>query len=282
MIALVPFFLASGVFFIVFRQYAVAGKFIPASGSLLSEGIPKAAMAAKIMFFYFFRVFTNLGSFDFDHSQLLTPLSGTVVAWALLGAILQKRKRPQLLFGLLFYLLCLIPVLNLYKTQPLVSPRYSFLPCLGLYFAVMAMPFRGKGKYLSLFCAAATFLWTLMTMHKTDYWKNNVTFWELMASRDKTEFSYQQLGYAYSEAGQYAKARDALKMVWPQPPSPNFFAALGRACFESGDYQCAIQAYENVLTLDPGNDSALPYLASSYKAAGDRQSVQRVFSKLRK
>jgi hypothetical protein len=274
-LSLVPFFVVSVIFFIVFRKFAIAGQYITQESSLISDLASKSSLAIKIVFFYLVRMFTSLGQINFEGSTSLTVLSVAVVGGLVFLSLWNRQKFPQLLYGLLFYLACLLPFLNVYKTLPIVSPRYSFLSCLGLFFILMSIPFVGRIRVVPFLCVCATFIWTMTTMYKTDYWKDNLTFWEFNAARENTSYVNKQLGYAYYSGKRYEKAFETLRSVQPATMDLKYYEVLGNTCFEIGNYRCAIQAYENMFNYDVSGDLAPSYLAKTYLKLGDRPNTEK-------
>lgn len=272
----IPFFITSALFFYIYKQYAVAAKYITSSSEpLLSESITKMAVAIKIVLFYMVRMVTFLGKFSQADTVIYTMISTLAVAGMLVAAILVRRRYPQLLFGLLFYLICLVPVLNFYKTDPIVAARYSYLPCLGLFFAFMAVPFTGRKRLIPIFCIAFTAGWFLLTNYQARFYKNNIIYWENIVPYVKSSETLTQLGYAYFSDKQYKKAFDALREVQPVPKEPRFLETLGNSCFEIGNFQCAIQAYENLMVLDPSGVVAPASLAKTYQMLGNQTNVDK-------
>ena len=246
----IPFFLVGTLFFFIYEQYAVAANFItPSSGPFLNESISRLAIAVKIALFYLVRMVTSLGQFIFDDSWAFAFISAVIVAGVLFAAYRVRHKFPHLLFGLLFYLFGLVPVLNFFNTFPVVSPRYSFLPCVGLFFTLLAVSYEGKKKVFLAMCVAFVLTWSLLTIHKTHYWTNNITYWEPMASRDQTPYAYMQLGYAYYDGHQYEQALEALRKVDPVPEEQRYHIVVGSACLKLGDFDCAIRSLETAMAL---------------------------------
>ena len=273
-----PFFLAAVLFYAIYQDFAVSANFItPSQESFHAETISKMSVATKIMLFYLVRMVTGLGAFTLDDSAGFALIATLVIAGLLFAAFRVRRAYPHLLFGLLFYLICLIPVLNLFKTFPIVSPRYSFLPCIGLFFTLLAVPYEGRKRLFLPLCIVLTLAWSILTIQKTYYWKNNISFWESMTARDEHPYTYMQLGYAYYDGRQYEKAQETLRNVQPAPWDPRYHATVGGACFKLADYKCAIRSFETALSQGAGYDSVPPDLAKPNPAMGDRANAERYF-----
>lgn len=274
LIATTPFFITALVFYFIYKQYALSADYITSSTeSLLSESFAKLGVAAKIAGFYMVRMMTFAGKFSHAESIIYALLAAGVVAGILSAAIIMRRRRPQLLFGFLFYLICLIPVLNFFKTDPVVAARYSYLPCLGLFFAFLAVPFVGRMKFVPVLCVAFTVSWSMATTYQLKYYENNITYWENIAPYAGTADVYLQLGYAYSSGGKYEKALEVLNRVQPAPEEPKYYVTVGKACYNLGDYGCAVRSLEMAMTLAPDDGSVPLNLARAHLAMGHRISV---------
>jgi len=278
LIATTPFFIIVLVFYFVYKQYALSANYITSSTeSLLSESFTKLEVAVKIAGFYMVRMTTFAGKFSHAESIIYALLAAGVVAGILNAAIILRRRQPQLLFGFLFYLICLIPVLNLFKTDPVVAARYSYLPCLGLFFVLLAVPFVGRMKFIPILCVAFTVSWSMVTTYQMKYYENNIVYWENIAPYTGTAYVYTQLGYAYYDGQQYEKALESLRKVQPEPWEPKYQVTVGKACFKLGDYRCAIRSFETAMTRGADDGSVPLDLARAYLAVENRKGAEKYF-----
>lgn len=275
-ISLFPFLIIAETFFNIFKKYALNGQFIAEGALLTSDILSKASLAMKIIFFYMVRMVTSLGDFKFEESSNSHGfLAGVVITIFFAISFLKRNKFPQLYFGLIFYLVSLLPVLNLYNTIPVVAPRYSFLSCLGLFFILMCVPLNRRFRLIPILIISATFTWTIATMYKTDYWKDNVSFWEFHAARENSLYVDLQLGYAYFNGEEYGKAFEMLRLVPSAAMDTKYFDALGNSCFEIGNYSCAIQAFEKLMTFDESRTKAISSLRKTYLHIGDQSNAEK-------
>lgn len=278
-----PFFLMAAVYYVIFKNIAVtAGYISPSPEPLVDQIISRTAVAIKIMLFYIVRMATSLGNFTLDDSLVFAGISAVIIGGLLFAAIRLRHTHPQLLFGLLFYLVCLVPVLNIFRTFPIVTPRYSFLPCVGLFYMLTAVPHEGKKRYIPAAVVVFTLLWSLLTMQKTHYWKDNIAFWELIAPRDKTPLAYSQLGYAYYDGRQYEKALEMLRKVQPVPFDAKYHAMVGKACLKLGDWECAIRSFEAAMSMGVNDGAVLLELAGAHLARGDGNGAEKYFDLVRR
>jgi tetratricopeptide (TPR) repeat protein len=223
---------------------------------------------------------TFLGKFAQAEGVVYSLISVGVIGGVLAGAILLRRRHPQLLFGFLLYLVCLIPVLNFFRTDPIVAARYSYLPCLGLFFAFTAVPFSGKMKFVAAVSLAFTVAWSFSTAYQLKYYENNVAYWENTVPYVNTAYAYTHLGYAYYDDKQYEKALEALYTVQPAPPDPRYYRTVGNSCFELGDYECAAGSFNTALLLDPRDGFLSLDLARTYLAMKDHSAAAKCLDRI--
>ena len=254
-LATVPFFATAIFFYYLFKAEAVKAKFVPAAETIFSGLFAKLAVAAQIVVFYVARtlfVREIVGEYATKFSGSLGDgrvlLSFLAIAVALGAAIALRRKYPSLLFGSLLYLVLLIPVLNFFKTSPVVADRYAYLPCVGLFFAVTALPIAGRKVLVTSICMVLAIWWSLVSVKETRYWKNDITLGEHNATYAPSPKISVALGFAYFYNQEYDKAYEQLSKVRDMAPYDRFYDLfMGEMAFQRKDYPGAIRAYEAVL-----------------------------------
>lgn len=293
-----PFFILAAIFYLVFRQYAVNADYIASSAApLLSQMLVKAATAFKIMLYYPLRIFFYEidVSRNQDFSNPLTVTAALCVAGALFAAFAVRRRHPRLLFFLLFYLVCLIPVLNFFDTYPIVADRYNYLPGLGLFCLFTAIPFHGWKRCLPVALIAVTLVIVLATQRLLAHWKDNVSYWGKMATIYPSSYAFGRLaGVLYKEDRQL-EAKEALHMAQLVSTGANDEVDIGDRYFEQKQYEDAIRIYSSALSkmgekkTVPAPDQNMVFnpriymdklysnLATSYFNTGDFQNALHFF-----
>lgn len=154
----------------------------------------------------------------------------TVVIWRL------RRRLPELAFGYGWYLVALLPVSNLFATSPVVADRYTFLPAIGLSFALAALAGRLAEGNLRRGCAAAGALLlvilAVMTHGRNRVWQSNITLWSDTALRS--------------------------------PGVAGVWFNLGRAWHRTTRLGMALDAYLRAVRLDPGDVKSLDNAAALF------------------
>ena len=127
----------------------------------------------------------------------------SAIAWG------ERRRRPWLLMGWLWYLVMLLPVLGLVQVGGQAhADRYTYLPQIGLYLAVtwLAADLAAKWQVgrMALGGLMAVVLAILMVgaWKQTAYWKNSETLWKhALACTTGNNLAYVNLGHELFEKG---------------------------------------------------------------------------------
>lgn len=295
----IPFFIAAAVFYFVFQQYAVDAAYIaPTTAPSLSDVLSKIAVAAKIVLYYPLRLtsFEIPVSRNIDFvSNLITVVAVLLVAGALFAAYAVRRQHPRLMFFLLFYLVCLVPVLNFFNTEPIVADRYAYLPGLGLFCAITAIPFLGWRKYIPIACIALTIFLVVVTQRFLFYWKDDISYWGQMVAKYRSSIAYGRLGSALFRENRIIEAEEALVMARIFSTGAVDDVTTGDRYKQHEYYEQAIQAYNSALAkmaakkTVPSPEQAVlankgvamdilySNLASSYFNSGDHENALRYF-----
>ena len=247
-----PFFIAAAIFYFVFRQYAIDASYIqPATVPFLSDAFSKLTVAFKIVMYYPAR----MSAFEISSSRyfgsvsnFITAAAVLIVAVGLFAGYSLRRRHPRFLFSLLFYLICLIPVLNFFNTEPVVSDRYVYLPSLGLFFLITAIPFQAWKRFIPVACLVLVSFWVMVTFRSMGYWNNDVAYWERYAPKYRYSYLYARLGGAYFKANNLAGAQKAFNMARFLSEGVKDDLLMADLCLKIGYYDGAIVAYKAALS----------------------------------
>ena len=180
---------------------------------------------------------------------LLAGLSA--VAWA------ERRTRPWLLMGWLWYLGMLTPMIGIVQAGTFAqADRYTYLPQIGIYVAVAWLAAEwglSRGLVGSLMAGVLAVL-MVCAWQQTAYWKNSETFWNhTLASTTGNDMAHNNLGNFLYEKGSVDEAiihyREALQI---KPGLAEAHYNLGRALAQKGRADEAITHYQEALQIKPG------------------------------
>ncbi len=150
-----------------------------------------------------------------DNWSSLAALAGVGVLTALTALCWwQRRRRPWLLVGWLWFVGTLVPVIGLAQGGSQAwADRFSYWPHIGLFLAVaweigevmerwrIPSLVAGAAGALVLGCLAA------LTWVQVGYWRNSVTLWEhAVAVTRNNDHAHERLSLAYRRVGRIAEA----------------------------------------------------------------------------
>jgi Tfp pilus assembly protein PilF len=286
----IPFFLISVVLFISFRAIALSARFIPKSAENLTTEIgTKLITAIQIIAYYLFRML-NLEKIGIYLSSVFSTLPqaflyfSLIIVGIILFAVYALRKRlPSLQFGFLFYLVCLIPVLNFFKTSPVTADRFAYLPSIGLLFAATSVSSMRRSRSVAVLVTVVVMYWAFLSWGQTSIWKDNVAYWEHITGIDPTPESYSHLGNAYLKNNDKIRSRESFMNALRILPDNADSKVQGELRFMLGDNPGAISAFERAIEEDvsfPGRRGQLNWsffnnVATAYKNVGNLTAARR-------
>lgn len=212
-----------------------------------------------------------------------------------LSVFLSKRYTKKLIFGSLFFLICVLPALQLVPSgNAIVADRYSYLPSIGIfYIAAVSIEWFYKvklknqliGRVLAwgiLIITVGTF--SFLTRQRCNVWQNDATFWEDAVKmyppdvRERIVFytkelekhpdsleAYNNLAVSYGNIGNHRYAiLLCLQAIKLYPDSAAAYNNLAAAYGYSRNFARAIESALKAVELNPGYASAYNNLAVAY------------------
>lgn len=207
-------------------------------GAAQSGGIgERLAVALQIPFFYLKKNLfpADISAFYADHfARSFAALPVVMAAAGLLLAVpllcYARCRYPEITLGGGWFIITLVPVSNLFATNPIVADRYTFLPAIGLSFMAAALAWRlawGR-SWRSFAISAMVLLLTSMaavTFSRNRVWRSEISLWSDTAARS--------------------------------PEIAGVWFNLGRAWHRTPRLGKALEAYLRALTIDPYDNDSL-------------------------
>ena len=191
-------------------------------------------------------------------------------AWQVYGALLilltitllvvERRGRPYLLVGWLWFLGTLVPMIGLVHVgNQAMADRYAYLPFIGLFllvcWGVSDLAERRHVPVILLRCGGMIVLLVLavVTHHQLAYWNDNVTLWthSIEASTDNY-VAHDNLALLLIDRGQTEEAMQhfqAALAIYPSDPTSNLQIAVYD--HQHGRLQEAIARYDQMISITP-------------------------------
>ena len=185
------------------------------------------------------RMFRYLGKMVWPEGLIVYyPSPGHWESWQWLGAALilllitgftlsHLRKQPCLIFGWLWFLGTLVPVIGIAgNSYASLADRYMYIPSIGLFVAVVwalaDMAIRWKLRPLiSVVAWAVLLVFGVVSWVQIGYWRNSITLWtHCLAVNPVNDVAQFQFGWVLGRAGRFDEAmehyREAVRI------NPNF------------------------------------------------------------
>jgi tetratricopeptide (TPR) repeat protein len=241
----------------------------------------KIAISMQIPFFYADKFLLPTGySAEYAADRFSQVLASAEVVLSFFGiislatiAILLRRKIPVFLFAFLWYGITLLPVSNIFGTNPVVADRYAYLPAFAFMFlAAFALTWLGK-KYPAYSMAAVTLLVIglgSITFTRSLDWRSDLTLWQ---ANIKTEpgnaKGYQNLIAEAIISGDLPKAQQIVAEGRLKAPSPSYDYLEGKIYYLRNDPARALRAFEEAVRQDSEHIRSLLNIGNIYQEMGN-------------
>lgn len=255
-----PFFLLSLLFGIITVSIQTSSAMAGLSVFSITD---RLFFACYVLMTYFVRFFVPYPLSAF-HPFPITNFAGwpiylsPIFVVALLVALWFLRKNKIVVFGVFFYVINLLLVLQILSIGlTIVSERYTYVPYIGLAFMFAMLVNQIKpvpGKVLTAIGAVAIVVFGIMTFQRTKVWKNSGTLWT-----DALKHA-PRAPYARTNRANY------LSKLALRPDQKPFADSIYKVAFED----CAI-----ALSVRPNHAPAFEYRGLMYL---DRQQFKEAFA----
>ena len=192
--------------------------------------------------------------------QIALAVAVLVVVTAV--AIRLRRSVPAVAVGWCWYLGTLVPVIGLVQVgQQSMADRYTYLPLIGIFFAVVwglaALAARVRlGRIAAgAVASAAVMAFALTARHQAGYWRDSIALFDHAAHVTENNWlAWKNLGAALYESGRRPEALAAFQEEARIDPSdPDAWFNLGMTYGELERHAESAAAFEQALRLDPGD-----------------------------
>lgn len=190
---------------------------------------------------------------------VLILLSGVVIWYG--------RKRKYIIFGWLWYLGTLVPVIGFIQIGAhAMADRYTYIPLIGIFIAIAftAKEFYPKYKKALYFFAAFSLIsLTAVSCNQIRYWKDSLSlFAHTLKVTKKNYIILSNYAACLKDAHRYDEAiKYTLKLLDGKPDSPENHNNLGSLYYETGRPDEAIEQFQLALKYKPAFPQAYYNLA---------------------
>jgi len=205
-----------------------------------------------------------------------------LVGW-LVASIWLFRSRPLIAAGLCWYLGTLVPVIGLVQVGAQAhADRYMYLPSIGILLAIAAVAPRPGSAGVRLFAIVSTLLilfFSTLCYWQVGYWENRHSlFSRVLQVHGSIWRAHFHLAADYIQRGMYEQAEEhALKSLQLDPTRSRSLQLLGDIALRQGNFDRAIEIYEDALTRDKPSSQLMNNLGIALAESGQQERAQRAF-----
>ncbi len=202
--------------------------------------------------------------------EILVYLSPIIIALLVACVYYFKEKRKLLLFGLMFYFINLILVLQFVSIGDAVyAERYTYVPYIGLCFILGMLLFNSNIKINRNLIwggiAAYSLVFAYSANARVKVWHNSETLWtDMIEKYPDSDRGYYDLGNYYFEKGDNEKAIPLFGKAIKVGTNYKSYANRGLALMKQLKYDEAIQDFNKAIELKPKQDEAFLGRAHAY------------------
>jgi len=216
------------------------------------------------------------------------------------GAVAARRKQPWFLFGWLWYLVMLVPVIGIVQVGSQAhADRYTYLPQIGLYVLLtwmvtdLSTGLRHRRLVLGYFFMVILVALIFRARAQTSYWRDSESLWtNTLAYTPGNVIAHGNLGHALLQNGNVDNAithfQEALQI---KPDDADAHINMGSALLQKGSADDAIAYFQKALQIKPdyagayynlgcaliqkgSTDSAIPYYEKALQIKPDYAKAQ--------
>jgi tetratricopeptide (TPR) repeat protein len=221
--------------------------------------------------------------------------SGVTVILGILCIIFLGKKmkyRDTLLFGCLFFLITILPVLQILPVgQAIAADRYTYIPLIGIFFIIgrgISYLYENKIQHslnLKTFSSALFIgifiVFSILTWERCHVWRNSITLWsDVIKKYPNSSTAYNNRGGAYLAKKEYQNAlydfTQAIKIT------PNYAQAHNNLCYTYrmlSKNEKAIVHCKKAIEIDPILVESYANLGNIYASTGKYEEAIMMYKK---
>jgi tetratricopeptide (TPR) repeat protein len=209
---------------------------------------------------------------------------GAMVAGITAVAVGERRRRPYIVVGWLWFVGTLVPVSGLVQVGgQALADRYTYVPLIGIFIAAVwraAEWSSPRRTQTAVWVGAVTLLAVLiaLTRLQVEVWRNSVTLWRhtLAVTRDNA-VAHLNLGQALEGVDLAAAMEHYREAIRIRPDDPEGYVNLGAALQKQGRLPAALDTFHSAVARFPFDAKARLNLAQALEKQGDMEGAGAEF-----
>lgn len=256
-----------GVITLIYAYIRFYHFYNPREGDFSAWHLTERILTVPWLFYNYLKLITFPASLSADYAILpvtsifsvafVIPLFA-VIAILAMAIIFRKRKRVMV-FGIFFFIISLMPVYNIIPLRNPLAERYLYLPLTGfliaLYGLIKPMGYaKRSGTVLILICSLLLIgMFCIMAIKRNRIWSSNYSLWaDAVKKAPRSSRAHSNLGSVFLKQGQLDEAVKELKLAINV--SPNFAEVhnnLGYAYYLQKRFEPALLELRSAVGLKP-------------------------------
>jgi protein O-mannosyl-transferase len=214
------------------------------------------------------------------------------VSVLLVGVALSAKYTRKIVFGFLFFLVAILPVLQFISIGDIfVADRYAYISSTGIFYILaegVVWLYARKSKYhylmkvsLVVCLTAVAMILVFLSRQRCRVWKDSVSLWsDVLDKYPDVATAHNSRGSEFLLRKDYGKAQsDFVNALRIDPGYYEAYFNLGSLYWSRGDYNNAVKLFEKTLQINPGYMKAYDLLAIMHGSAGRHSEVINISRK---
>lgn len=230
--------------------------------------------------------------YPFEASAVtLARVAGAVLLLAgiTVFVLVQRRKRPYLLFGWVWYLVTLFPVIGFLRVGgQALADRYTYIPLIGLFLMIAwgGGELAEKWRKGSAVAAGATVIvvaiLSAVTVAQIRYWKNSYDLYtRALTVVERNWLAHNNMGILLSQHNRNGEAIEHFQeSIRLNPEGVEGYRNLGNSLQMAGRNAEAIEAFRRAVSINPYDPESHFRLGYAYLLGGNSSLAYQEYDQL--
>lgn len=218
-------------------------------------------------------------------TNLIIPLLCFVTVIIMIAAIYFFRKHDDIQFSICWFLLFLLPVINIIPlhTITVMADRYAYFSLMGFALFLAALVCKLNRRIVAVAVVTLCAVYAFIDVSRNSIWKDDIAFFTRMTKDAPDKFAgFKNLGMSYYKKGDLAPAVRYLVIGDTKPDIP-FKYLVGDAyiLWKENMPEKAEQSLLRAMQLEPGNPEPYLVLMLIHEESGNKILAQAYRDKVK-